>query len=184
MLRLHTLTGVALALVMGIASAQAYKWTDPKTGRTIFSDRPPPAGVKAKTQGNVVPLDSSATENLPYAVRQAARDFPVTFFSAEKCQQECTQARQLLVGRGIPFSETHITTKEQLDELKRLTGQEGVPVLRVGLELSNGFNNQTWNNLLDLAGYPKSAPPGYRAPSAPAATTPTADTAPATATPQ
>jgi len=184
MLRPHTLTGVALALVMGIASAQTYKWTDPTTGRTIFSDRPPPAGVKARAQGNVVPPDSSAIDNLPYAVRQAARDFPVTFFTAEKCQQECIQARQLLVGRGVPFRETRIATREQLDELKRLTGQEGVPVLRVGQQLSNGFNNETWNNLLDLAGYPKSAPPGYRAPTAPAATAPAADTTPATVTPQ
>ena len=46
MLRLHTLTGVVLALAVGTATAQTYKWIDPATGRTVFSDRPPPAGVK------------------------------------------------------------------------------------------------------------------------------------------
>lgn len=184
MFRLHTLTGVALALVMGIAGAQTYKWTDPATGRTVFSDRPPPAGVKARSQGSVAPLDSSATDNLPFAVRQAARDFPVTFFTADKCLQDCAQARQLLVGRGIPFSETRIATREQLEELKRSTGQEGVPVLRVGQQVSGGFNTEAWNSLLDLAGYPKSAPPGYRAPAASPAPPPAAETAPGTARPQ
>lgn len=184
MFRLRTLTGVALALAVGIATAQTYKWTDPKTGRTVFSDQPPPAGVKARPQGSPAPLEGSAIDNLPYAVRQAARDFPVTFFTAEKCQQECIQARQLLVGRGVPFSETRIATKEQLEEMKRATGQGAVPVLRVGQQVSGGFNNETWNNLLDLAGYPKSAPPGYRAPAAPPAPPPATEAAPETAKPQ
>lgn len=183
MLRLRTLTGVALALAVGFATAQTYRWTDPNTGRTVFSDRPPPAGVKGRAQGSIVPLEGSGTENLPYAVRQAAREFPVTFFTTEKCQQECIQARQLLVGRGIPFSETRASTREQIEEMKRVTGQDTVPVLRVGQQVSGGFNNEAWNALLDLAGYPKSAPPGYRAPAAPAAADPAAGT-PATATPQ
>jgi glutaredoxin len=166
--RLRYLTGVALALLAALASAQTYKWTDPKTGRTVFSDQPPPAGIKSRQQGQAVPLDGRATDALPYAVREAAREFPVTLFTAEKCGPECTQARQLLTGRGIPFRETLVASPEQVEDLKRISGQAGVPVLRVGQQVSSGLETGAWNRLLDLAGYPQSAPAGYRAPAQPA----------------
>lgn len=162
--RLRLLTGIPLALFAVLASAQAYKWTDPRTGRTIFSDQPPPAGVKASQQGRAIPLEGTDTGALPYGVREAAREFPVALFTAPSCQQECTQARQLLTGRGIPFRETVVTTDEQATELQRLAGQAAVPVLQVGQQVSAGLQAAAWNRLLDLAGYPSTAGPGFRPP--------------------
>ena len=168
MLQLHALALVALVLTGGLAHAQTYRWADPKTGRTIVSDQPPPPGIKARQKGGVQPLSEGGNaDNLPYGTRMAAREFPVMLFTAEKCGQECAQARQLLVGRGIPFAETLVASREQVEALKQMSGQEAVPVLRVGQQVSVGFNTGTWNNLLDLAGYPASAPVGYRPPAAP-----------------
>jgi glutaredoxin len=164
--RLRILTGVTLALLAAQVGAQTYKWIDPTTGRTVISDRPPPAGIKSRQQGQVVPLEDTSTGNLPYGVREAAREFPVTLFTAEQCKDECAQARLLLTGRGIPFRETVVASPEQVAELKQLAGEAAVPVLQVGQQVSRGLQPNAWNQLLDLAGYPKTASPGYQPPAA------------------
>ena len=150
---------LCLALLSVGASAQAYRWVD-STGRTIISDTPPPGKAKAVTR---VGEGSSATsEDLPFAVRKARENFPVTLYTAADCVTECKQARDMLNGRGIPFTEKMLQKAEDAAELKALVGDVFVPTLKVGQQSFRGFETGAYNNLLDLAGYPKTAAYGSK----------------------
>jgi hypothetical protein len=46
---------------------------------------------------------------------------------------------------------------EDAEELKQLIGDAFVPSMKVGKQSFRGFEAGAYNNLLDLAGYPKSA---------------------------
>jgi glutaredoxin len=152
---------ITMLLTTGLASAQTtYQWVDPKTGTTIISDQPPPPGTKQviKRAG-----EESNTQQGSYAVRQAAEKFPVTLYTSANCTDGCKQGRDLLNGRGVPFSEKLLKTQEEIDELgKQLGGDAAVPSLIVGRQNFKGFESGAWNNLLDLAGYPKSAAYGTK----------------------
>lgn len=144
------------------AGAQTtYRWIDPKTGGTVISDFPPPPGARQVTMRKGE--ESGDAQPLPFAVRQAAEKYPVTLYTAASCVDECRQARELLNGRGVPFSEKMLQTTAEIAELKKLLGGEAtVPALSVGRQINGSFAAATWNNLLDLAGYPKNAPYGAR----------------------
>jgi glutaredoxin len=153
---------LATALLTGsLASAQTtYQWVDPKTGTTVISDQQPPFGAKQviKRAG-----EESSAQQGSYAARQAAENFPVTLYTSANCTDGCKQGRDLLNGRGIPFSEKILQTQEEIDELgKQLGGTAAVPSVIIGRQNFKGFESGAWNNLLDLAGYPKSAPYGTK----------------------
>ena len=149
---------ICLLLACGAAHAETYRWTDGK-GHTVFSDTPPPGNAQkvAKTGTASEPGDST-----PLATRKAAENFPVTLYTSADCVAECKQARDLLNTRGIPFTETMVKNQEEADALKKISGDAFVPTLKVGKETSRGYSPAAYNNLLDLAGYPKSAPPGSK----------------------
>lgn len=154
---------VSLALAALPAFAQVtYQWKDPKTGNMIFSDQPPPPGVKAVEKKGA---DAGDNPQQSYAVRVAAEKFPVTLYTTADCIEQCANGRNLLNGRGVPFNEKIVQTDnaEAVAELKNLSGGEAmVPLVLVGTQRFKGFDPSSWNNLLDLAGYPKSAPYGSR----------------------
>lgn len=162
------LVAVMLMVQGTMASAETYRWKDPRTGRTVISDQPPPAGVIPARRGSTgtAPAEASGG-SLPYAVREAMRNFPVRLYTAPQCKTECQEARQVLQGRGIPYREESVSTRAALEDLKRLAGQDAVPVLQVGQEVIVGMQLGRWNQTLDLAGYPKSAYAGYRPPPPP-----------------
>lgn len=167
---------LCLALLSASVSAQAYRWVD-SSGRTIISDTPPPG--KAKTVSRVGET-APAGSDLPFAVRKARENFPVTLYTAADCVNECKQARDVLNGRGIPFTEKMLQKAEDSAELKALVGDVFVPTLKVGQQSFRGFEAGAYNNLLDLAGYPKTAaygskPSGGLPPATPAATPPAAE---------
>lgn len=153
---------VIILLFSTLATAQTtYRWVDPTTGQTVYSDQPPPPGTKLVVTKAVE--ERNDEPQLPYATRQAVEKFPVTFYSAANCVEACNKARALLNGRGIPFSEKMLKSDEEMTELARILGSEAtVPSLTVGQQNFKGFESNAWNNLLDLAGYPKSAPYGAR----------------------
>ena len=159
----HHFLLVIILLFSSLATAQTtYRWVDPTTGLTVFSDQPPPPGAKQVVTKTVE--ERSDEPQLPYATRQAVEKFPVTFYSAANCIEACNKARTLLNGRGIPFTEKMLKSEEETAELARILGSEAtVPSLTVGQQNYKGFESNAWNNLLDLAGYPKSAPYGAKA---------------------
>ena len=144
---------------MGVAQT-TYRWVD-RNGQTIYSDQPPPADARQVVKSGA-PERGDETQ-LPYATRRAAERFPVTLYTAANCVEPCERARALLNGRGIPFTEKLLKSEDELAELAReLGGEANVPTLYVGRQHLAGFESVAWNNLLDLATYPKTAPYGAK----------------------
>ncbi|MFT3849403.1 MAG: DUF4124 domain-containing protein [Propionivibrio sp.] len=161
--RLHLTFLAAVLSVASLAGAQTtYRWVDQATKQTVYSDQPPPPGTPG-----VVKVGSEAREaepQVPYATRQAAEKYPVTLFTAASCTDACTQARDLLNQRGVPFTERMLNSEEDQAEFAKQMGSKDVmvPSLTVGQQRFRGLESGAWNNLLDLAGYPKSAPFGAK----------------------
>ena len=149
---------LGLVLATSLVQAETYRWTD-AAGRTVISDLPPGGNPKnmAKTGGNAPAEDSQS-----FAVKRAAEAFPVTLYTSADCLSDCKQARDLLNGRGVPISEKLVNTPADAAELKQLVGDVFVPSLKVGNQRFRGMEAGAYNNLLDLAGYPKTAPYGSK----------------------
>lgn len=145
-----------LLLTATAASAQTtYRWIDPSTGGTVVSDRPPPPGARQVVKSAMVGADGP---QIPYAVRQASEKFPVILYTSAGCVA-CKEARALLDGRGVPFSEKVLQNEEEFAELGRQLGGEALlPSVSVGRQSARGFSPSVWNALLDAATYPSSAP--------------------------
>ena len=155
------LLGAALLVSSLVIAQTTYRWIDKTTGKTVFSDQPPPSGTAkvVKSSGDA-PADE---KQMPYATRQAAEKFPVLLYTSATCTEPCNQARNLLNGRGTPFTEKMLKSGAELADLTGKLGSEAVvPSIFVGQQSFKGFESTAWNNLLDLAGYPKSAPYGSK----------------------
>jgi glutaredoxin len=160
---------LALLGAASAASAQLYRWTDER-GRVHVTDTPPPAAaknVRQRAAGAAPAAEGSA--NLPYAVQLAAKNSPVTLFTAPDCAP-CGQARALLNARGVPFREVSVTDEQQADELRKSVGSLSVPSLRVGSTVQKGFEQAAYDDMLDSAGYPRAGvlPPRRQAEPKPA----------------
>ncbi len=136
------------------ANAQVYKWTDAE-GKIHYGDIPPPRAKNVeqkKTSGNII-----ETDTVPYETKMAAQKNPITLYTFTECGDPCAMAQALLDARGVPYKLKN-TVQDQV-ELKQLTGDTQMPVLIVGkMTPRRGFEESTWNTMLDEAGYPKSNP--------------------------
>jgi glutaredoxin len=136
------------------AQAELYKWTD-KSGGVHYSDQPPSGDVKnverKKIGGNVI----EGQDN--FGLKEAVRKFPATLYASD-CGEPCTNARELLTKRGIPFAQKNPeTSAEDSIALKKLVGGLEVPTLVLGQSGPlKGFQESSWNASLDAAGYPSS----------------------------
>ncbi|MEO5693636.1 MAG: glutaredoxin family protein [Usitatibacter sp.] len=158
-----------LVLLIAALHAQAqqtvYKWVD-KDGKTQFSDNPPPPEVKDSTSKR---MGGGYTDEgqVPYATQMAAKRYPVVLYATAKCGELCTQGRELLGKRGIPFSEKSADDKAVAEEVKGLVGAVEVPVLKVGSNTVKGYSDVRWQMALDEAGYARTllpGQPGYKSP--------------------
>lgn len=148
---------LALSCV-GLVQAQTmYRWVD-QDGKVHYGDRPPPPKAAKEVREKRLGAPAASKE-LPFTLRQAAENFPVTLYVSAACGAPCQQGRDYLNGRGIPFSEREVASNEDIAALaERLGGGElSVPVLQVGEKTSRGFLSSAWTGLLDAAGYPKAA---------------------------
>jgi len=151
---------IAVALAGGVANAQTtvYKWVD-KDGKVQFSDNPPPAGTKdySEKRVNAGPADEG---QLPYATQVASARNPVTLYASSDCGELCTQGRELLAKRGIPYREKDAKDSLVAEEIQQMIGALQVPVLKVGTSALKGYSEDLWQAALDQAGYAKSRLPG------------------------
>lgn len=159
---MHKLLATMFAFLL-LGSAQAaglYRWTDGE-GNVHYGDYP--AGdAKQVQEKKFAPETSTDDDSLPYASRVAKQNFPVTLYVTENCGEACAQGRALLNKRGIPFAEKNISTQADADALKQAAGSAPIPTLAVGRTFLKGFEAGQWNNELDIAGYPKTAPYGFK----------------------
>jgi glutaredoxin len=148
---------VIFAVLLGAActaSAQLYRWTDDK-GRVHLTDTPPPPTAKDVRRPDVGTAPAAPSgANLPYAVQLAAKNYPVTLYTAPDCAP-CGAARALLNRRGVPFREVSVTGEEQSAQLRKAVGSLSVPSLVVGTSTQKGFEEGAYHSMLDVAGYPR-----------------------------
>jgi len=149
------------AMLSNYAHAETlYRWVD-KDSKVHYGDKPAEDAIKAESKKFSAPA-ASDEDGLPYTVRKARQDFPVTLYVATNCGDFCIQARALLNMRGVPFVEKELRSKAEIDDFKTNTGGAKVPSLTIGRNFIEGFDARQWNGELDFAGYPKTAPYGSR----------------------
>ncbi len=151
---------VAAMLVAATAGAQMYRWVD-KDGKVQYTDTPPPAAAKSVQKRATAPASTATGPAAPYAVQQAAKNFPVVVYTAPSCGQPCADGKALLAARGVPYREIAVGPESGMsaEEMKKVTGGDSVPVMMVGRSATRGFETEMWHSALDAGGYPRSAPP-------------------------
>lgn len=139
------------------SAASFYRWVDAQ-GHVHYTDTPPPKEAKSSEQRRV---DGNTIEGdkVPYAVKEAAKKYPVVLYASE-CGDLCAKAREFLDKRGVPFTERNpAVSQADHDALKKLVGSTEVPTLVVGtMKPVKGFEAGAWTSALDVAGYPNTAP--------------------------
>lgn len=145
--------GVIAALIpLAVAGQIVYRYLD-ADGRTVYSDRPPPANARdvevRRLTPNTIEVDQAAL-----AVERARASSPVTLYTFD-CGEPCSRAETLLAQRGVPHATIVVTEADGAEKLKKLTGEMQAPVLQAGDKVARGFNEAQWQALLDAAGYPK-----------------------------
>ncbi len=174
--RSFTLLACGLAALGASNVFAQYKYIGPD-GRVVYSDQPPPPAAKAiqkpATTGNaaVAAPASASGGGLPFALQQAIKNFPVTLYTTNDCDS-CNQGRNMLVKRGVPFTEKTVRNQDDFKVFKDATGAAQVPVMMVGSGKQVGFEDGAWNGALNIAGYPPGnlLPASYKnPPAAPAA---------------
>ena len=150
-------------------------------GRVTYTDRvPSPSEGRAQT----VNKDNGSASDvaLPYALRQVATRFPVTLYTSGDCGDACSLARNFLARRGVPYSERIATSIEERESWQNLIGGTQTPALKVGSQMLHGYVPASWDDTLDVAGYPRQSllPSSYQPPAA----TPLVPPRPAAAKPQ
>ncbi len=152
-----------------LSAQQVFRIVGPD-GKVTFSDQPPAASSNARVTAAAGDGGrAAANPALPFELRRVAGQYPVTLYTGDNCGP-CGSARSMLTTRGIPFTEKTVTTNEDSQALKRLSGESVLPFATIGSQQLKGFSDAEWTQFLDAAGYPKSSvlPASYR----PAAATP------------
>jgi glutaredoxin len=164
MKRIALLFGLAVAADIGTArAAEMYRWVD-EAGRVHYSDTLPPPEARSRERRRLG--DKPTPSTLPYALREAMRQFPVTVYTAEGCGTGCKQALTYLSRRGVPFTEKDARSAENAEVvMSHAGGKVEVPLLIVGRTALRGYEESAWAATLDAAGYPRSnaLPPGVAA---------------------
>ncbi|WP_026075935.1 glutaredoxin family protein [Noviherbaspirillum massiliense] len=152
-------------LLAASAHAQLYKWVGPD-GKVTYSDTPPPSSAK-RVETKSLSDNTANTSDFPFELAQATKGNPVTLYTTSNCAP-CDEGRQLLTGRGIPFSEKTVTSKDDIAKFRQLDSEGRMPVLMIGRSKERGFEAGAWNTALTAAGYPQTSklPPSYRQPAA------------------
>jgi hypothetical protein len=151
-----------LTLAAAPAAAQ-YKWTAPN-GAVTYSDQPPPPGIDGQAMNTRAAARSDDGGGVPAGLRDATTKYPVVLYTTPDCTP-CQQARTHLAKRGVPFVERTVSSSADAESFRKAGFTENsFPAMSVGRERSVGFDAGGWNQLLDVAGYPKSSmlPPSFK----------------------
>lgn len=147
---------VAILWASLVQAQNTYRWVDDK-GKVHFGDRPPAvAAGKVVEERRQARVGGGGSEQASPEARQAAEKFPVTLYVSADCGEPCKQGVAHLKKRGIPFAEKTVASNEDAEALAKLVGGDPVvPVLQVGSKTRKGFASGSWDDLLDIVGYPK-----------------------------
>jgi hypothetical protein len=143
---------MSLLLLTSVQAGELYRSID-SGGKVQYSDRPLSGSddvVEVK-----VAKEPPPDESLPYETKRAMQNFPVTLYAFPECGSACNLARDLLVKRGVPFTEKSLVLKEDIDAFRKDSGDSKLPAATVGKTWLKGFQAEQWNKELDFVGYPK-----------------------------
>jgi glutaredoxin len=149
------------AIFASAAAAQTtppiYRYVDPN-GRVIYSDHMPPANAK-NVEAKRLTQNYIETDRQSLETKQARDRYPVTLYTFD-CGETCDKAQALLNRRGVPFRVVDVRDAKGIEQLKKVSGGDQVPVLQAGEKLiAKGYSEAGWTALLDDAGYPKAPAP-------------------------
>lgn len=152
-------------LLAGAAGAQVYRVVEPD-GRVTYSDKPPTRPSR-EIAGSGAGASGDGGVALPYQLTQTMQRYPVTLYTGKDCAP-CNSGRNLLINRGVPFTEKTVDSNDDLAALQRLSGDSNLPLLTIGGQRLKGFSDGEWTGFLDAAGYPPTSqlPAAYRRPAA------------------
>ncbi|PXW96264.1 glutaredoxin [Sphaerotilus hippei] len=158
--------GVAVLVLLAAPAWAQYKIVGPD-GRVTYTDMPPAGALDTAPRAARAASAAAPASTLPYELRQVVARYPVRLYSTPSCGP-CDQARQSLQQRGIPFTESTVTTDADRAVLQRQEGVAELPVLRVGSQRLVGWQEREWGLTLDAAGYPSTSrlPASYAMPAA------------------
>jgi len=134
-------------LAPGVSAGKVYKWTD-ADGKVHYSNTPPASGTQAREVQLHIPSFGGDAE--VSTVGGAGRG--VTIYTTATCGY-CKKAIAYLRKRSVPFTEYDVekSAPGKLD-YKRLNGR-GVPIILVGNQRMDGFNETRLEAMLKKAGY-------------------------------
>lgn len=158
------LGSAALVLAASGIQAQTIYRIVGADGKVTFSDKPPVSAEQGKVATTGVgAAAANPSSGMPFELRQVVAKYPVVLYTSTACAP-CDTGRNLLLTRGVPFSERTVATPEDRAYLQRLTGDNSLPYLTIGTQRIRGLSDQEWTQYLDAAGYPKTSmlPATYR----------------------
>jgi len=151
-------------LAAPLGAAQLYRWVDEK-GNVEWRDTPPPSTAR-KVEQRKLGVSVIQTSELPYSLRLAVKNHPVTLWITD-CGEVCARVRGHLNRRGVPHTERN--PQVEMEAFKKASGGGlEVPLLLVGSRQLKGYLEGEWDAALDAAGYPRTAVAGFK-PQKPAA---------------
>ena len=75
----------------------------------------------------------------------------VEIFSTQSCHF-CHMAKEWLTEKGIPYTDYNVgEDMAKRKEMVEITGQLGVPVIRIGEDVMIGFNQEQMAKILEIA---------------------------------
>jgi glutaredoxin len=147
---------IVLLSLQPVHADDLYRWVD-KDGKVHYGDIP---SDEDADRLNLNVYGSRAASgvpgaDVPFEARQAMQNFPVTLYTNPNCTTPCNDARSYLNKRRIPFTETSLSSQDDIDAFRKKSGSDTVPTLSVGKNWLKGFQAQQWKDELDAVGYPK-----------------------------
>ncbi len=141
-----------LCFCLPASAGQIYKWTD-ESGRVHVGDRPP-SSVDAKLlklRINTYQRGISGLSGIQGRDVNRARD-KVTIYTTKRCGY-CRKAKAWFRQNNIAYSERDIETSARARKEFDKMGARGVPVILVGRQRINGYNESRLRSALKKAGY-------------------------------
>jgi len=138
----------AALLLPASAQAGVYKWTDDK-GRVHYSDQPPAASKAEQVRIRINSYTGPAIVSKSGAA--AAPPGEVVIYTTEWCGY-CKKAKAFMDSKGVRYREVDVeTSQDGRQEFAKLGGR-GVPVILVGDQRMDGYDQGRLEAMLQAAG--------------------------------
>lgn len=144
----------AAALIALPAFAQLYRWTDDK-GVIHYSDKAPDKGTAKAVELRINSYSGPATvttTGAPAAAAAQSAKAPVKMLATAWCGY-CAKARAYMNSRGIPFEELDVEKSAQGKQEYRALKGRGVPIILVGDQRMNGYDQARLEGMLRAGGH-------------------------------